>query len=148
MATNRIFSREDAKLNRASLITSRSKVYKDIDLTFSAKPNGELYTKSDAGAVKQSIKNLIQTNHFEKPFLPYFGGNVRGMLFELAYDDIDVDLETNIINNIEKYEPRAKIVSLQVNARPDTNSLAVVLEFQIVNTTETVTLTTVISRLR
>lgn len=148
MATTRVLSKEDGNLNTSSIITSRSKVYSDIDLTFTAKPNGEIYKKKDAAAVKQSVKNLIQTNHYEKPFLPKFGGNIRDFLFELAYDDIKGDIKNNIIRAIQTYEPRAKILKIGVNTRPELNSLDVTLEFQVVNTKEVVVLTTVISRLR
>jgi len=148
MATTRVLSKEDGNLNTSSIITSRSKLYSDIDLSFTAKPNGEIYKKKDAAAVKQSVKNLIQTNHYEKPFLPKFGGNIRDFLFELAYDDIKGDIKNNIIRAIQTYEPRAKILKIGVNTRPELNSLDVTLEFQVVNTKEVVVLTTVISRLR
>ena len=67
---SRAFAVEDKNLNQASIIVSRNKLYRDIDLSFTVKPSGEIYKKIDAGAVKQSIKNLLLTNHFEKPFLP------------------------------------------------------------------------------
>lgn len=149
MATTRVLSREDGNLNATTtLVTSRNKVYKDIDLSFTAKPNGELYIKRDAAAVKQAVKNLIQTNHFEKPFEPFYGGNVRGLLFELAYDDIEDDVYDNIKYALETYEPRAEIIDIIVNARPDNNYIDVTVEFQVVNTGEIVTFSTVLSRLR
>lgn len=148
MATNRVLSREDGNLNASTLITSRTRLYKDIDLTFAAKPNGEIYTKKDAGAVKQAVKNLILTNHFEKPFVPFYGGNITNLLFELADDDVDDEVRTNIIDAIETYEPRARIINLDVISQPDTNSLRVTIEFRIVNSTETITFSTVVSRLR
>lgn len=148
MATTRILSREDGALNTSSVITGRNRIYKDIDLTFEAKPNGEVYTKRDAAAVKQAIKTLVQTNHFEKPFLPFFGGNIRSLLFELAYDDVAEEVTENIISTIETYEPRANIIDIKVNARPDNNSIDLTIEFQVVSTEEIVVFTTVISRLR
>jgi len=148
MATTRVLSKEDGNLNTSTLITSRSRLYSDIDLTFTAKPNGEIYKKRDAAAVKQAVKNLIQTNHFEKPFQPRFGANIREFLFELAYNDIKTDIKSNIIRSIQTYEPRAKILKIDVNTRPDENSLDVTLEFQVINTKEIVVFTTVISRLR
>ena len=59
MATTRVLSKEDGNLNTSTLITSRSRLYSDIDLTFTAKPNGEIYKKRDAAAVKQAVKNLL-----------------------------------------------------------------------------------------
>ena len=148
MATTRVLSKEDGDLNTSSIITSRSRAYSDIDLTFTSKPNGEIYKKRDAAAVKQAIKTLIQTNHFEKPFQPRFGANIREFLFELAYDDIKSDIKNNIIRSIQTYEPRAKILDIQVITKPDSNSIQVTLEFQVINTKELVVFTTVISRLR
>lgn len=149
MATTRVLSREDGNLNvTTTLVTSRNRVYKDIDLSFTAKPNGELYVKRDAAAVKQAVKNLIQTNHFEKPFEPFYGGNVRALLFELAYEDIEDEVYDNIKFALETYEPRAEIIDIIVNARPDNNYIDVTVEFQVVNTGEIVTFSTVLSRLR
>jgi phage baseplate assembly protein W len=148
MATNRVLSREDGDLNTSSIITTRRRVFRDIDLTFSVKDNGELYVKRDAAAVKQAVKNLIQTNFFEKPFLPFYGGNVRALLFELVDDTTSQEVYDNITAAIERYEPRAQIRNLDVNLQPDQNSLRVTIEFQIVNSEEVVVFSTVVSRLR
>jgi phage baseplate assembly protein W len=150
MAGNRVLSREDHGLNQstARLITTRSRLYKDIDLSFTAKPNGELYIKRDAAAVKQAIKTLIQTNYFEKPYQPFFGADIRSLLFELADDDIEEEVQEQVIEAIEKYEPRAAIIDVRVRALPDYNSISVTIEFQVVNTSEVVVFTTSISRLR
>jgi phage baseplate assembly protein W len=148
MATTRFLSREDGTLGESSIITSRAKLFRDLDLTFTAKPNGEIFIKKDAAAVKQAVKNLVLTNYFEKPFQPFYGADVTGLLFELADDETGEEVRENIIRAIETYEPRANIIDVLVNSRPDFNSLEVTIEFQVVNTEEIVTFTTVISRLR
>lgn len=148
MATTRVLSREDGNLNSSTLVTTRNRIYRDIDLLFAAKDNGELYVKRDAAAVKQAIKNLILTNHFEKPFLPFYGGNIRALLFELAYDDVADDVEENIRTAIERYEPRAVVRTIDVRADADNNSIRVTIEFQIINSDELITFSTTLSRLR
>lgn len=147
MAT-KVFSRQDKDITEVSQLTSRIQQYKDIDLSFTAKPNGELYTKKDASAVIQALKNLIQTNYYEKPFEPFFGGNVRGLLFELADEDIEIEVREAIIQTINEYEPRAKIINIFVNFNEDYNDLSVTIEFQVINTEEVVQFTTSLSRLR
>jgi phage baseplate assembly protein W len=147
MAT-KVFSRQDKDITEVSKLTSRIQEYKDIDLSFTAKPNGELYTKKDASAVVQALKNLIQTNYYEKPFEPFFGGNVRGLLFELADEDIEIEVKEAIIQTINEYEPRAKIINIFVNFIEDYNDLNVTIEFQVINTEEVVQFTTSLSRLR
>lgn len=148
MATTRVLSKEDGNLNSITLVTTRDKIYRDIDLLFTTKDNGELYVKKDAAAVKQSIKNLLLTNHFEKPFLPFYGGNIRALLFELAFDDVADDIEENIKIAIERYEPRAIVRSINVRSDADNNSIRVTVEFQIINSDELITFSTTLSRLR
>ena len=148
MAIRRVLSTEDGNLQKSTLISSRTVDYLDIDLTFAKRPSGDIYKKKDAAAVKQSIKNLLLTDFYEKPFQPFFGANLRAMLFELADEDTEDEVEENIINAINKYEPRAEILTITVNVLPDQNDMRVSVYFKIINTQETVTFTTNLSRLR
>lgn len=144
----KVLSREAADLE-TTILTSRSKSYQDVDLSFvNNVVNGDVYRKKDLAAVKQAVKNLILTNHYEKPFKPLFGGNIRSQLFELAYSDIKFDIEDNIISNIEAYEPRVRVVNVTAEPFPDQNTLNVSLEFEILNTSELVSLTLNVSRVR
>ena len=147
--STRVTSIEDGKLDQVTLVTTRTREYRDFDLSFARKPSGELYIKKDAAAVKQAVKNLLLTNYFEKPFLPFFGGNLIDMLFELADDtSTSIYMEERIVNAIEAYEPRASVLEVKVDLRPDNNSVDVRVVFQVINTSEVVTFTTVVSRLR
>ena len=146
MATK--LSTEDANLSVSSLIGTRTRLYKDIDLTFANKTSGEIFKKESAAAVKQAVKNLMLTNYFEKPFQPLFGANLRELLFDLADDDAEEDVEERIINAISVFEPRAQALNVTATATPDRNSIRVTVEFRVINTQETVTVTTVLARLR
>ena len=148
MAIRRVLSTEDGNLQKSTLISSRTVDYLDIDLTFAKRPSGDIYKKRDAAAVKQSIKNLLLTDFYEKPFQPFFGANLRAMLFELADEDTEDEVEENIRTAINKYEPRAEILTITVNVLPDQNDMRVSVYFKIISTQETVTFTTNLSRLR
>ena len=148
MAIRRVLSTEDGNLQKSTLISSRTVDYLDIDLTFAKRPSGDVYKKKDAAAVKQSIKNLPLTDFYEKPFQPFYGANLRAMLFELADEDTEDEVEENIRNAINKYEPRAEILTITVNVLPDQNDMRVSVYFKIISTQETVTFTTNLSRLR
>lgn len=136
----KIFSNEDKDLNKSPRVV-REREYSDIDLSLDARVaptyssgDGDILRKTDAAAVKQSIKNLLLTNRFEKPYRPNFGGNLGGLLFELM-DENTADLMIGQIRAaIERYEPRAKITNLKIVATPDYNSVSVQIEFRIVNT--------------
>jgi len=146
MATK--LSAEDGNLSVSTLIGTRTRLYKDIDLTFANKTSGEIFKKESAAAVKQAVKNLMLTNYFEKPFQPLFGANLRELLFDLADDDAEEDVEERIINAISVFEPRAQALNVTATATPDRNSIRVTVEFRVINTQETVTVTTVLARLR
>lgn len=144
----RAFAREDGNLNAATLVTARARLYKDIDLAFQPRPSGDVYKKQDAAAVKQAVKNLLLTNHGEKPFEPFYGANLQGLLFDLTDDDLAIDLDTTIRQAIAIYEPRARVLNVYVNLQPEYNNVSITVEFQVVNTEEIVTLETTIARLR
>ena len=60
-----------------------SRVYKDLNLNFSANPvTGDVATVTDVIAIKRSVRNLLLTNHYDRPFHPEIGSNVPHLLFE------------------------------------------------------------------
>lgn len=148
MAIRRVLSSEDGDLQKSTLISSRTVDYLDIDLTFNKRPSGDIYKKRDAAAVKQSIKNLLLSNHYEKPFEPFYGANLTALLFELADDQTESEVRDNIISSIEEYEPRVRIVDIGVRVLPDQNDMRVSVQFRVVSTDEIVTFTTNLARLR
>ena len=105
MATQRALSIEDRNLESSTLVTARDRVYRDLDLSFEARPSGDLYIKKDAAAVKQAIKTLILTNRFERPFQPNLGADLSQLLFELNNTDIAQDIKEQIKAAIQTYEP-------------------------------------------
>jgi phage baseplate assembly protein W len=127
----RAFAVEDGNLQTRSLVTSRNKLFSDIDLTFTNKPSGDLYKKADAAAVKQAVKNLLLTNRTEKPFQPTFGGDLNNLLFELVDNDTAYEIEALITQSITKFEPRALVQRVITNLQPDANSISVTVRFQV-----------------
>jgi len=143
------FSVEDGNTSVSTIFGSRKRKYIDIDLTFTSKSvSKDIFKKEDAAAVKQAVKNLCMTNLNEKPFLPDFGANIQGMLFELADADTEEEIEDQVIASINKYEPRARVLNVLANSLPDINSIDVTIVFQVINTQEEVSVSIVLARLR
>ena len=143
----RAFSIEDGNLN-TSILSTRSRQYMDLDLSFTPKPAGDLYKKVDAAAVKQSVKNLLLTGKGEKPFQPEFGADLNSALFELDTDFDPEYLQNVIADAIQIYEPRANLLSVSVQLKPDYNSIDASVEFQVINTKEIVVVDVSLARLR
>ena len=74
-------SRYDATQTNESLRSAR--IYKDLDLDFQINSaTKDIQKLTDVESVKRSVRNLIKLNHYEKPFRPEIGSNLRAMLFE------------------------------------------------------------------
>lgn len=128
-------SNEDGDLSFSNRVT-KERIYSDIDLTFGARTStdGDVFKKTDAASVKQALKTLILTNRFEKPYKPSFGANLSGLIFELADEDTGEEILSRIKAVIQRYEPRVKILDIKVTAKPDYNTVNVIIEFRVVNT--------------
>lgn len=133
----RVFSTEDGNLQTASILTSRIKTYSDIDLTFAKKSNDDVFKKNDAAAVKQAVKNLLLTNFGDKPFEPFFGGNLNAFLFNLDTEFDNEDIEDAVAQALANHEPRAILRQVIADIKPDQNTVTVKVKFQIVNVAET-----------
>jgi phage baseplate assembly protein W len=106
---------------------------------------GDTIVKSDILAIKRSVRNLISTNLYERPFKPSLGLNLRGMLFELTTQD-NIVLKDNIKALISSFEPRAKITEILVSDVG--NDLNVTMMFTIHNDPSPQELDLVLQRVR
>ena len=144
----RSFSIEDGNLQSRSVVSTKKRVYKDLDLTFARAANNDVFKKTDAAAVKQAVKNILLTNRLEKPFNATFGGNLNRFLFELSEYFDEQEIEDEIRETIQAYEPRARVTSIRAEVNPDINDIKVTVVFQILNTLQRETLELSLARLR
>ncbi len=101
-----------------------SKSFRDFSLTFekNAVTNDILALKNEA-AIKESVKNIVLYNFYEKPFDPFFGGNIIGLLFENSTPTMELEVKNRIEESVEIHEPRVTAVSVDVDFEPDRNEL-------------------------
>lgn len=144
----KVFSIEDGNLSNVPITSSFTRTYTDVDLSFTAKPSGDIYKKTDAAAVKQAVKNILMTNRGEKPFLPKYGGNLNDFLFNLSTDFSEFDIEEAVTLAVHNYEPRARVLEVNSTLKPDNNSVDVQVVFQIISTSEIATTNISLTRLR
>ena len=131
-------------------IDRNARQYTDLDLFFGSKTVSKDINKvTDIQAVKRSIRNLVLTNHYEKPFHPEIGSGVRDMLFEPMTPLTAHILTRKIEDVIENFEPRARLISVRARPNLDRNEYECTVTFYVVNTpTELVDLTVFLERLR
>ena len=111
--------------------------------------NSDVSYVVDIQAVKLSIRNLVLTNIYEKPFHPEIASGVRDMLFELMTPLTAVILSKQVEDVIINFEPRARLIGVTTLPDLDRNIYEVSIEFYVVNTpTELVELTIALERIR
>ena len=142
-------TKSDASGATKASITSREVLYSDFDLSFIKHPNTKDVTiLKDIDAVKQSVKNLILTAQGERPFQPLLGSNIRKLLFEPVDEFTALDIEEQVRTTIDNYEPRIKILNLEVISEPDNNRFKLSLEFQMITSLARGDLTFYLERIR
>ena len=131
----------------ATTIISRQ--YTDLDLNFVIHPiRKDININKDELAVINSIKNLLLTNHYERPFQPDLGSNIKKMLFEPLDNITASNIQREIMLTISNFEPRVRINTIQVAPNADKNAFSVFMEFTINNRTSPVSINFLLQRIR
>jgi len=131
------------------MASTLQKIYADLDLTFKRVPGtNDVAMRYDENAVIASVRNLLLTNFYERPFQPDIGSNLDKLLFEPATSLTANILESEILNVINNYEPRVSIDVLQVTLNPDKNSFSVYLSFFVGNNTVPTAVNLILQRSR
>ena len=109
-----------------------SKSFRDFSLTFekNAVTNDILSLKNEA-AIKESVKNIVLYNFYEKPFDPFFGGNILGLLFENSTPTMVLEVKNRLEQSIEIHEPRVTAVSVTVQFEENRNELNCKIQYLI-----------------
>jgi len=124
-------------------------IFTDIDLKLTAHPvSGDLVQIKNEAAIKTSVKNLIQTAFYERPFQPDLGSAVGRLLFEPASPMLKVTMEKAIRQVLENHEPRIDVEQIVVTFNTDQNEVIISIYFKIVNTLTPLTVAVAIKRTR
>ena len=126
-----------------------NRIYKDLDLNFGRnKVTNDVNKLTDVEAVKRSVRNLINTNHYERPFHPEIGSDVRALLFENMTPLTALNLERKVQEVLQNFEPRAKISSVIAEPIEDRNAYHLQISFYVVGIQTPVVVETFLQRLR
>lgn len=129
--------------------TQNKNVYKDFDINFTRHPlTNDVGVKTDVNAINQSIMNLVSTQFYERPFEPRLGGNLQSILFEHADPITIMDLKSALYEIIGNYEPRVRLVNMQVKDDPDRNAYRITIIYTHASSPAPVSLGVTLERLR
>lgn len=130
-------------------MAKNTRLFSDVDLSFEKHPaTKDIFAKYDDNAIKNSVKNLILTRHYERPFHSEIGSNVNNMLFEIATPAVTAIARQEIIDVINNFEPRAEIIDVEVRFNTDAYEMFVRIVFRIRNTQRPITVELTLDRTR
>jgi len=114
--------------------TLNVKQYRDLDLFFTRRSrDSDVNVLTNITAVKRSVRNLVLTNFYEKPFHPEIGSGVRDLLFEIVSPLTAIVLAQSIEDVINNYEPRALLLGVDVIDNMDSNAYDITINFEVIN---------------
>ena len=133
----------------ATAYINRLPDYTDLDLDFLRHPaTSDVSKKIGDEAIKRSIRNLIFTNHYERPFQSYIGSNIRRLLFDNASPITASLLKDAIAEVINNFEPRVRLTDVTVTDDSDNNGYSVRLQYIILNREMPITTNIFLERIR
>lgn len=131
------------------MATRNTRIFSDLDLNFNSHPvSGDIVKKYDESAIKQSIKNLILTQNYERPFHSEIGSQIKSLLFELPTSMTASLIKRQIMDTISNFEPRANILDVTVLLSPDNNGIYCTIVFTIINSTTPISVDLFLERTR
>ena len=119
------------KVSGKSVSRSRSFTALAIGMARNANTKDVAVVKND-NAIKQAVRNLILTTPGEKPFQPLVGSNISQLLFEPLDDFTEDAIRQEIINTINRFEPRVRLETVEVIGNFSRNTFDVTVEYRIV----------------
>lgn len=130
-------------------MTRSTRTFKDLDFNFFRHPKtADVSVRSDEEAIKQSIRNLLLTKNFERPFRSQIGSPIYGLLFEPVSTLTTAMMKRVIENTIENFEPRVDLLDVNIKFNAEQNNAIIGIVFRIKNTQTPVSINLVLERTR
>lgn len=130
-------------------VVARKPDYTDLNLDFLPHPTTkDVVRLTGENAIKRSVRNLILTNFYDRPFRSYIGSNVQKLLFD-NITAITANYLTDAIKEvITNFEPRVSITEIKVSVSTENNGFDVRLSYIILNRNQPVTINLFLERIR
>jgi len=130
-------------------LVARKRGWADLDLNLTLHPiRKDIVMLRDDKAIKNAVKNLLQSNFYDRPFQSTVGANLRGLLFEPNDAITRICMRENIKEVLSKHEPRIRLQGLYVEDASQGNSFKITVLFQILESSAETEVEIILRRLR
>lgn len=139
-------------MSRADRFTDadvKSQYYSDFLTDLNRHPvSGDITRYVNEKAVIRSIRNLFSTDKFERFCQPTICSNIKRLLFEPMGSIVEDELRKEAIDVIDKHEPRAKVLKLDIKSDYDRGAYYLFLSLMILGKQDPVSFTVTLARVR
>lgn len=138
-----------ARADRINELAAKDEIYSDFLVNMNPHPvSGMLLRFVNEKAVTRSIRNLILTNRGERLYQPKIGSDIRSILFEPMNSFTSNNLSVFIQETIAQYEPRAKVMRVNVIAQEEQNRYIVTIVYMLINRPDPISVNVTLQRVR
>jgi|TARA_R110000851_G_scaffold44651_2_gene109625 phage baseplate assembly protein W len=116
-------------------------LYSDLDFNFAKTATNDVARKFDSNAIRQSLRNIVLTNFYERPFRPSLGVNLLSKLFDNFTNSVLGDIKRDVIRSLRTAEPRITLRDILVDYNNITSTLTVQIEYSFLDNNDTIDIT-------
>jgi phage baseplate assembly protein W len=142
-------------------LSQKNNVFTDIFLDLAQEPfeylignrtiqgnSRDIKVAYDLNAIKNSLVNLFNTVPGERFLLPDYGCDLRQYVFEPVNEFVARRIGRDIVRNLEKWEPRVKLVNISVDGYKERGEYEITLKLDVpfLRRNEPLSLTGLLSR--
>ena len=119
-------------LKNVNRTINKNYTFKDVSLDMSPTTNNlDIATSLDYAAIQNGIENMFMFLPGERVLLPDFGNNLYRYVYEKDNNTTAGRLVDEIRTMFDKWEPRVKILDIQVELNPDDNSIQLYIFYNV-----------------
>jgi len=115
------------KTRKPFIEDNNTNIFIGVDLPFRKSDGVEGWfasTSTTIEAVKNNIRNLLQTEQGERLMQPTLGLSLRKYLFEIMDDEVIFSIQNDIVEVFKRWLPFVNIQDIQINMSNDNTSFS------------------------
>jgi hypothetical protein len=135
--------------DRFAAMNRDSQIYSDFLTDLNPHPvSGDIVKYINENSVIRCIRNLLLTNKFDRLYQPTIGTDISTMLFEPISSMTAQNISIFVQQTITNFEPRAKILKVDVVPDEENHLYIVNLVVMIINKQDPVSFNITLDRIR
>lgn len=115
------------------------KRFSDINLSFAKHPvTDDIAKRLNEKAIIESLKNLVLTKMYGRPFHPELSCDIFSLQFENLSHAVLSTMNDVVITTINNFEPRVQLQLVECKPTDNETAIQITIIFKIVGTTENI----------